>query len=488
MGQKNNRATTTVAYVRVSTEDQVDFSPAAQTKRCREFARLKDLGTITVLADEGWSGKNLDRPAMRDLLQRVEDGDVGHVVIWRWDRLSRDQGDFATLVKLFNLHGVRVHSVNEGELDLGSASGRMQIGVHGVFAQYYRDQIVENVRMGQRQAVEQGRWLNRAPTGYDMSGGWLVPNESAALIQRIFVLRAAGSSFPQISAEVGIGYSTVRHICENRVYLGHTRLRDEWFPGAHPPLVSQELFDAAARAHTKGQRRSRDLLSGFVRCGICPRVAGVTYNERNQALYRCKHRGEGCSQPGRSAKGLQRAAVLGIRVLAEDEDLQQAIRGALASQDGSEATAVPSARSTISVLRGRLRKLLDLYYADSISDGTFSAEERRLNAQIASLEEEAGRLEGEALERVQAAERFDQVSELLTSLDLETIWEHATEAERRTLVEDLVDSVHIYPDHLTVQVAGALPIVVTLAEVGLRAGTKPVVSEGGLEPPRPFGH
>ena len=86
------------------------------------------------------------------------------LLIWRWDRLSRDQGNFASLVKLFNLHGVKVHSVNEGDLDLGSASGRMQIGVHGVFAQYYRDQIVENTRMGQRQAAEQGRWLNRAPT------------------------------------------------------------------------------------------------------------------------------------------------------------------------------------------------------------------------------------------------------------------------------------------------------------------------------------
>ena len=75
--------------------------------------------------------------------------------------------------------------------------------------------------------------------------------------------------------------------------------------------------------------------------------------------------------------------------------------------------------------------------------------------------------------------RFDHVSELLTSLDPEAIWKHAPEAERRTLVEDLVDSVHSQPDHLTVQVAGAPPIVATLAEAELRAGIKPVVSERG---------
>ena len=174
--------------------------------------------------------------------------------------------------------------------------------------------------------------------------------------------------------------------------------------------------------------------------------------------------------------------VLGMRVLAEDEDLQQAIRNELASQAGGGADAVPSARSTVATLHGKLRKLLDLYYADSISDATFAAEEKRLNTQIASLEDEAARLEAETLQRAHASERFDEVSDLLNSLDLESISDHAMDAERRTLVEDLVDSVHIYPDHLSVQVAGAPPIVVTLAEVELRAYTKPVVSEGGLQP------
>jgi site-specific DNA recombinase len=115
----------TVAYVRVSTEDQIDFSPEAQGKRCCELARLKALGPVTVLADEGWSAKNLDRPRMRELIAIITAGDVSHLLIWSWDRLSRDQGDFSSLVKLFNSHGVKVHSVNEGHLDLASANGRM---------------------------------------------------------------------------------------------------------------------------------------------------------------------------------------------------------------------------------------------------------------------------------------------------------------------------------------------------------------------------
>ena len=70
----------TFVCVRVSTEDQVEFSPDAQAKRCKDLARLRDLGPVTVLADEGWSGKNLERPKMRELLDLVRAGAVHGLV------------------------------------------------------------------------------------------------------------------------------------------------------------------------------------------------------------------------------------------------------------------------------------------------------------------------------------------------------------------------------------------------------------------------
>ena len=115
----------TIAYVRVSTEDQIEFSPEAQAKRCREFARLRDLGPVRVLADEGWSGKNLERPAMQELLELVELGKVSDLVIWLWDRLSRDHGDFAALVKAFDAHAVARASRN----DVARARGRAADGI-----------------------------------------------------------------------------------------------------------------------------------------------------------------------------------------------------------------------------------------------------------------------------------------------------------------------------------------------------------------------
>ena len=475
----------TLAYVRVSTEDQVEFSPDAQSKRCRDLARLRDLGPVTVLADEGWSGKNLDRPAMTELLRLVESGNVEHVLVWRWDRLSRDQGDFARLVKLFSQKSVTVHSVNEGDLDLASASGKMQIGVTGVFAQYYRDQIVENTKMGQLQSAQSGRWQNHAPTGYDMVNGYLEPNDVAPLVQRIFALRAQGSSYPVIAAEVGIKYSTVRSICLNRAYLGEVKYSGDWYPGVHAPLVNEQQFNAAQRGHTKGQRRSKDLLSGKVRCGLCMRVIGVHYNDRKQTMYRCRHRGEGCRVPGRSANGLHRAAVLGMRVLADDLDLQAAIRHQLTAHRRVESPRGPSVASTIAVLRKSERRLLDLYYAEQIDPDTFAAEHRRITTQIKTLQRESDEFERNERVRDEAVTKFDQVSELLASLDVGRLWLTASLSEQRILVEDLVDSVFIYADQVTVQIAGAPAFIIGLDEVGLTQGCKPVVSETGLEPTRP---
>jgi DNA invertase Pin-like site-specific DNA recombinase len=283
--------------------------------------------------DEGWSGKSLKRPAVSELLTEVEADHVESVVVWRWDRLTRDTGDGSTLTKLFVDHGVKVYSVNEGELDLTSASGRMQIGVHGAFAQFYRDSLIENTKMDQRKAAESGPWINRAPTGYTMINKFLQPNDDALLVTRVFELRASGLGYQAIADDVGFTYSTVQHICHNRVYLGESRLGDEWFPrGLHAPLVSEEQFNGAQRGHTPGVRRSKDLLSGKVRRGLCGRVAGVRYNDRNQAMYLCCHRGKGCRQPGRSAQGLQRAARVGFTVLGADADLQATIRLQL-SQD-----------------------------------------------------------------------------------------------------------------------------------------------------------
>jgi site-specific DNA recombinase len=262
----------TVAYCRVSTEEQAaeGFSIAGQADKLRAYAELHDLGAVTVIADPGLSGKNLERPGLQQLLHMVDEGHVVNVITWRLDRLSRNLGDLIMLADRFGQANVALHSFTD-KIDLSSATARMFYNILGSFAQFYREQLAENVRMGMQQAVRQGKWVIRPKTGYDLVEGELVPNEMAPVVRRIFTLRAEGESQGKIADATGVKYSTVLSILGSRIYLGEVQMNGEWFPGRHEAIITPEQFAAAHRGRVKGRARGTDLLSGRVRCGLCKR-------------------------------------------------------------------------------------------------------------------------------------------------------------------------------------------------------------------------
>lgn len=131
----------------------------------------------------------------------VEQGNVVNVLVWRLDRLSRNLGDLILLAEALSKHEVGLHSFTE-KLDLSSATGRMFYNILGAFAQFYREQLAENVRLGMHQAARQGKWTNRPKFGYDLIDGELVPNADAPTVRRIFDLRASGPG-PQLPAHRG---------------------------------------------------------------------------------------------------------------------------------------------------------------------------------------------------------------------------------------------------------------------------------------------
>ena len=205
----------------MSTEDQVDHLPhALKRARCRQYARQQHLGAVTVVADEGWSGRTWTVPGARRLLELVQAEQVAHVIVWRLDRLSEgyqgsERAGAAVRAALRHL------ALGERRASRCGDSNRAHAGRYAwCVAQFQREQIVRERQDGDGAGGTQGRWLNRPPTGYDMVNGELVPNEVAALVQRIFELRARGASYAVIEGEVGISYSTVRQILHNRVYLG----------------------------------------------------------------------------------------------------------------------------------------------------------------------------------------------------------------------------------------------------------------------------
>ncbi len=121
-------------------------------------------------------------------------------------------------------------------------------------------------------------------------------------------------------------------------------------------------------------------------------------------------------------------------------------------------------------------------HEDKISSDLFAEQERQLTFGIEAVRAEVN--SNEADERVldELGQRFEEIAEFLANLDVERIWTNATASERRTLVEELLEGVDIYPDHLVVRISGVPPLNVDLSEVGLGKRQSNFVGVGGGTP------
>jgi DNA invertase Pin-like site-specific DNA recombinase len=191
-------------YVRVSTEEQAreGISLAAQEAKIRAYAELRDLALVAVVADAGRSGTDTDREGLRQVLALVGDGQVGAVVVYKLDRLSRRVVDTLTLIERIEAAGVAFHSIVE-KVDTKSAIGRFFLTITAAFAQMERDTIAERTAGALAHKKALGEPVGRAPYGFAIHGTTLAPvDDQAPIIARIQALRAAGLTLRAIAGEL----------------------------------------------------------------------------------------------------------------------------------------------------------------------------------------------------------------------------------------------------------------------------------------------
>ena len=170
----------------------------AQAKKLQAHATSKGID-LEILSDHV-SGGNLSRPAMAELLARVEAHQVASVIVYKLDRLTRSVYDLLYLVDLFERTGTALVSLSEN-LDTSSATGRMFIQIIGVIAEWERGVISERTRDALRHKRASGQVFNHVPYGYDRDGDMLVANNAElAVVKRIVALSESGKSLRSIAA------------------------------------------------------------------------------------------------------------------------------------------------------------------------------------------------------------------------------------------------------------------------------------------------
>jgi len=200
------RGIRTVGYVRVSTEEQAreGLSLDVQEEKIRAYCTAKGWRLVRIYRDEGFSGKDLNRPALQEMLRDLKADGIQAVVVAKLDRLTRSVRDLGYLIDdLFE--GVALVSVEES-LDTTTAGGRFVLHILGAIAQWERETISERTRNTLRFKRERGEWVGRVPYGFKIGPGGRLVEDSDEIrnIQRMKRLRRRGWSYRKIAERFGI--------------------------------------------------------------------------------------------------------------------------------------------------------------------------------------------------------------------------------------------------------------------------------------------
>jgi site-specific DNA recombinase len=312
-------------YTRKSTSeglDQAFNSLDAQREACEAYiASQKALGWLAIPTrydDGGFTGGNIERPAVRQLLDDVNNGQVDCVVVYKVDRLSRSLLDFARIIKLFEDHNIHFVSVTQ-HFNTADSMGRLTLNILLSFAQFEREIIAERTRDKIAAARRRGQWAGGRPIlGYD-----LVPGEQrleinpveAERVRDIFRLYLEKESVLCAARELNArGWTTkrwtaangnviggrpfdkanLRHLLTNVAYIGRVRYRDETHPGQHDAIVDQTTWNKVRQllnrnARTAGsflRNKHGALLKGLLRCKACEAAMVQMVSRKGPKLHR----------------------------------------------------------------------------------------------------------------------------------------------------------------------------------------------------------
>ncbi len=259
-------------YTRKSSEEgleQAFNSLDAQREACEAYiASQRHEGWHLVSKqydDGGFSGGNMDRPGLAELLDDIKAGKITVIVVYKVDRLTRSLADFAKLVELFDRHGVSFVSVTQ-QFNTTTSMGRLTLNVLLSFAQFEREVTGERIRDKIAASKKKGMFMGGGyPLGYDVKDHELVINETEAeQVRTIFALYLELKSVRRLQAELAKrGYRTKVRVSEsgrksggnsfftghlyymlrNRTYLGEIAHKGKIHEGRHKPIIARSMWN-----------------------------------------------------------------------------------------------------------------------------------------------------------------------------------------------------------------------------------------------------
>lgn len=316
---------TAAAYIRVSTDDQTEYSPSSQLEKIREYAKRNDyiLPDEYIFIDEGISGRTTKRPAFNQMIgiAKTKPKPFDAILLWKFSRFARNREDSIVYKSMLRKQcGIDVISISENIGD-DKMSVIMEAMIEAM-DEYYSINLGEEVRRGMNEKVQRGEAVTIPSFGYDIENGQYIPNpETAPVVKEIFADFLDGKGLVTIARELNEnGYRTrrgnrfenrtVRYMLKNPVYIGKIR----WTPtgkanhrkdckdtliidGTHEPIISREIFDKVqtklSKVSVKYMRENPAkepfMLQGLVRCSDCGATLCMSANYTSLQCYAYAH-------------------------------------------------------------------------------------------------------------------------------------------------------------------------------------------------------
>lgn len=483
-------------YTRVSTDEQAKegFSLRAQEDHLRSYAKGRGFSIYDVYSDEGYSGKNYNRPEVQRLFKNLYEGKFQGILIKSVDRISRRLSDISKLLDDVLVPNNCRLIISDNNLDSSSLGDTMLINLLGNFAQYERGVIINRVKAGMKKRAELGYWNGGVVLGYDVVNKGLVVNESEAmLVKKIFELRARGDGYKVIANTLNeegcrtkkgrlFSICTIKTILENEVYIGKCRWgkrRDRSIKsrkgktddcvlveGRHSPLISAELWakvQAVNITNKESVSKNRNfhgdfILSGILRCPACG--AGTVMSKskkRNGSGYHLYYMCQAYASKGKTAcssnlivkEHIENKVVQRIKELVQNEVIVENVLAKIEKQYDEEL--VGAKNSLIIITRNlekkkaHLDKLSRDYFAEKISAETFNELSEALRKDIGALQEKMDNIERKReIKSSRVIVTKETVIEALRNFS--ALYDTASNEQKRALVRAIIKKIEVEPN------------------------------------------
>jgi site-specific DNA recombinase len=477
-------------YTRKSTEEGLDQefnSLDAQREAGEAYIKSQQHEGWTCLPgrydDGGFTGGNMDRPALRRLLADIEAGKVDCVVVYKVDRLSRSLLDFARMMQSFEKHGVSFVSVTQ-QFNTASSMGRLVLNVLLSFAQFEREIISERTRDKIAATRRKGKWAGGHPIlGYDVDpqGFKLAVNEfEAERVRAIFALYLQHRSLLQVVEELdrrgwvnkrwrthkGVergGRTFTRtsayKLLTNVAYIGKVRYKSEVHDGEHPGIVEPDVWQRVqARLDRNGRtggamvrNRFGAILKGLLRCASCDCAmtpSHTTKGNRRYRYYLCSRAQKlgwaTCPTKSVPAQQIEDLVVGQIRAIGRDRRLLQEVLAQVEAQSDARAAQFAGEQRALEKDLGTWHREIRTLSAQLKTGQDNSDRLRRLaelQERVASTEHELRMLNEQAGAAGVAAPDLDEIASALAKFD--PVWETLTPREQGRILELLIERVDL---------------------------------------------